>query len=174
MSRKLSYAGRLAPVALWMSLLFPGIARAQLSEAAAWAANVSNQYRMVLGVTYLTANNWEAKLDLYLPRESNGPSPTLVYIHGGGWVGGSKESSVLSLLPYLEMGWAAVNVEYRLARISLAPAAVEDCRCALRWVIQNAKPYNFDTGKHVVTGHSAGGRLSITTGTLPASAVLTC
>src|SRR5438477_2170677 len=46
--------------------------------------------------------------------------------------------------PYLEMGWAVVNVEYRLARASLAPAAVEDCRCALRWVIKNAKDYNFD------------------------------
>ncbi len=172
MSRNLFHARRLVPVALWMSLLFPGIARAQLSETAAWAASVSNQYRMVSGITYLTANNWEAKLDLYLPHEPSGPSPTLVYIHGGGWVGGTKESSVLSLLPYLEMGWAVVNVEYRLARISLAPAAVEDCRCALRWVIQNAKQYNFDTGKLVVTGHSAGGHLSLTTGMLPASAGL--
>jgi len=58
----------------------------------------------------------------------------LIYIHGGGWVGGSKESRVLRLLPWMEMGWAVVNVQYRLSDISLAPAAVEDCRCALRWV----------------------------------------
>src|SRR6266540_896823 len=132
MSHKRFYAGRLLPVALWMSLLFPGIARAQLSEAAAWAASVSNQYRMVPGITYLTANNWEAKLDLYLPRESNGPSPTLVYIHGGGWVGGSKESSVLSLLPYLEMGWAVVNVSiaWRASPWRRQPWRTADAPCA--------------------------------------------
>jgi acetyl esterase/lipase len=57
-----------------------------------------------------------------------------------------------------------------LGRVSEAPAAVEDCRCALRWVIRNAKQYGFDTGKIVVTGGSAGGHLALTTGLLPASA----
>ena len=112
----------------------PRFAEAQLSEPAAWSTQVRNQYRVVTNLTYLTANNWEAKLDLYLPRESSGPHPTILYFHGGGWTGGRKESSVLSFLPYLEMGWAVVNVEYRLARVSPAPAAVEDCLCALRWV----------------------------------------
>ena len=83
-----------------------------------------------------------------------------------------KETSTLRWLPYLEMGWTVVNVEYRLANVSLAPAAVEDCRCALRWIIQNAEKYNFDTNQIVVTGHSAGGHLSLTTGMLPASAGL--
>jgi len=142
------------------------------SERAGWVAQVGNDYRILAGVTYLTANNWEAKMDLYLPRYSPGPTPVVMYIHGGGWVGGSKETSLFSILPYLEMGWAVVNVEYRLGRISLAPAAVEDCRCALRWVIGHAKEYNMDASKIVVTGHSAGGHLSLTTGMLPASAGL--
>ena len=150
----------------------PHIAPAQLSESAAWSTQLSNQYRVVPNLTYMTANNWEAKLDLYLPRESAGPNPTLMYFHGGGWTGGSKEASVLTFLPYLEMGWSVVNVEYRLARVSLAPAAVEDCLCALRWVIRNAKEYGFDTSKIVVTGNSAGGHLALTTGMIPASAGL--
>jgi len=152
--------------------LLPINAPGQSPESAARAADISNKFRIVPNVTYLTANNWEAKLDVYTPREATGPNPTVIYIHGGGWVGGLKETSWLSLLPYLEAGWSVVNVEYRLARVSLAPAAVEDCRCALRWVIRNAKQYNFDTGKLVVTGHSAGGHLSLTTGMLPASAGL--
>ena len=61
---------------------------------------------------------------------------------------------------------------YRLARVSLAPGAVEDTRCALRWVIRNAGRYNFDTGKIVLTGRSAGGHLSLITGMLPASSSL--
>lgn len=145
-------------------------AQAQLSETAAWASTL--RYRIVPNVTYITANNFDAKLDIYTPQGAAAPVPTLIYIHGGGWVGGNKEGAILNILPYLEMGWAVVNVQYRLARISLAPAAVEDCRCALRWVIRNAKEYNFDVNKLVVSGHSAGGHLSLTTGMLPVSAGL--
>lgn len=63
-----------------------------------------------------------------------------------------------------------VNVEYRVASVSLAPAAVEDCRCALRWVYRHAQEYGFDTGKLVLDGHSAGGHLSLMTGMLNANA----
>ena len=152
--------------------LGPGVALAQSSDAAGWAAHLSNQYRVLPNVTYSTANNWDSTADLYLPRGADAPTPVLMYIHGGGWVGGTKEGSVLRLLPWLEMGWAVVNVEYRLGQVSLAPAAVEDCLCALRWVIRNAERYNIDPTRIVVTGNSAGGHLSLTTGMLPASAGL--
>jgi len=158
--------------ALWASLLSPTLAWGQLSESASWAATLANQYRITPNITYLTANNWEAKLDVYQPAKATAPTPTLIYIHGGGWVGGDRNGAFFNTLPYLEMGWAVVNVSYRLARVSLAPAAVEDCRCALRWVISKAKDYNFDISKLVVTGHSAGGHLSLMTGMLPASAGL--
>jgi acetyl esterase/lipase len=79
---------------------------------------------------------------------------------------GKKETSILWLLPYFQMGFSVVNVEYRLAEVSLAPAAVEDCRLALRWVLKNAKKYGFDTSRIVVTGGSAGGHLSLMTGML--------
>jgi acetyl esterase/lipase len=67
------------------------------------------------------------------------------------------------------MGWAAVNANYRLAP---APAAVEDARCVLRWVIQNAGKFPFDVDELVVTGDSAGSHLALTTGMLPESAGL--
>jgi acetyl esterase/lipase len=153
-------------------VLLASVGFGQSPESAARASDVNNRFRSVQNITYLTANNWEAKLDVYVPRENATPKPTLIYIHGGGWVGGAKETSLLAFLPYLEAGWLVVNVEYRLGRVSLAPAAVEDCRCALRWVIRNAKQYNFETSKIVVTGHSAGGHLALTTGMLPASAGL--
>ena len=136
--------------------------------SASWAATLGNDVRVVPNVTYLTASNWEARLDVYTPA-SAGPHPTILHIHGGGWTGGSKESVVLRLMPYLEMGFAVVNVTYRLARVSEAPAAVEDCRCALRWVIRNAGEYGFDVNRIVAMGYSAGGHLALTTGMLPAS-----
>ncbi|MEE2792343.1 MAG: alpha/beta hydrolase [Acidobacteriota bacterium] len=147
-------------------------AQAQLDDKAAWASHLSNTYRVVPNVTYHTANNRDNNVDLYLPRGTEGPTPVLIYIHGGGWRGGSKEGNVLRLLPWLEKGWAVVNVQYRLAAVSLAPAAVEDCLCALRWVIRNAEDYNIDTSRIVVTGNSAGGHLALTTAMIPASAGL--
>jgi acetyl esterase/lipase len=153
-----------------LALVFsPVAARAQTS--ASWAAVAANDFRIVPNITYLTANNFEAKLDVYTPS-APGPHPTVLHIHGGGWVGGTKESVVLRALPWLEMGFAVVNATYRLARVSEAPAAVEDCRCALRWIVQNAKEYNFDPARIVVTGYSAGGHLALTTGMLPVSAGL--
>jgi len=140
---------------------------AQLSDTASWTATVQNDFRVISNITYLKANNMELKVDVYLPRKAEGPAPTFIYYHGGGWVGGSKEANILRLLPYLEQGWAAVNVQYRLGQVSLAPAAVEDSLCALRWVARNAEEYGFDTDRLVVSGNSAGGHLALTSGMLP-------
>lgn len=137
-----------------------------------WTLEFANHYSVVPNITYLTANNYEAKLDIYERRDVQNAQPTLIYIHGGGWVGGTKESGFNKVLPYLEMGWNVVNVEYRLARVSLAPAAVEDCLCALRWVAANAKQHHIDASRLVVTGDSAGGHLALTTGMIPESAGL--
>ena len=147
-------------------------ALAQLSDTASWTSTVQLDYSSTPNITYLKANNVELKLDVYAPRNAQEPVPTLIYFHGGGWIAGAKEERVLQLLPYLEMGWAVVNVQYRLANISPAPAAVEDCLCALRWVIRNADQYGFNANKLVVSGTSAGGHLALTTGMLPASAGL--
>jgi acetyl esterase/lipase len=140
-------------------------------DAATWVAGIGSQYYVAPNIAYLTANTANATLDVYWPRPTGAstPVPTVVYFHGGGWTGGEKSVAVLRLLPYLEMGWAAVNVDYRL---TVAPAAVEDCRCALRWVIRNAGKYNFDVNALVMTGDSSGSHLALTTGMLPASAWL--
>jgi acetyl esterase/lipase len=145
---------------------------AQSASTADWAVTFANKYTVRPNITYLVANNYDDKLDVYQNRDASGPQPTLIYIHGGGWVGGTKEGSFAEVMPYLEMGWNVVNVEYRLGRISLAPAAVEDCLCALRWVGNHAKEYSIDLQRLVVTGHSAGGHLSLTTGMIPQSAGL--
>jgi acetyl esterase/lipase len=134
-------------------LLFScAMVHAQLSEKATWATQAQNRYVIKPNITYGVQNNFETKLDVYQRRDTTGPQPTIIYIHGGGWTGGSKETSVMALFPYFEMGWNVVNVEYRLERISPAPAAVEDCLCGLRWIGQHAKDYNIDPAKLVVTG----------------------
>lgn len=133
---------------------------------------ISHAYQVNLDVTYRTVNNWEAKLDILRPRQSTVPTPTVLYFHGGGWTQGSKDAGLTAALPYLEMGYAVVNVAYRLASVSLAPAAVEDARCALRWVYRNAKQYHFDLNRIVLTGNSAGGHLALIGGMLTEDAGL--
>jgi acetyl esterase/lipase len=138
----------------------------QPATAAEWSDLLSTNFDVQPNITYRRANNTDLKLDLYLPHDRPTPVAVLMFIHGGGWVSGMKEGDNLALAPYLQMGFAVVNVEYRLAENSPAPAAVEDCRCALHWVMNNAAHYNFDVNRIVVTGGSAGGHLALTTGLL--------
>jgi acetyl esterase/lipase len=138
----------------------------QPTTAAEWSDLLSTNYDVLENITYRHANNTDVKLDLYIPHDRPNAIPVVMFIHGGGWVAGTKEGWSLGLVPYLQMGFAAVNVEYRLAANSVAPAAVEDCRCALHWVMNNAAQYNFDVNRIVVTGGSAGGHLALTTGLL--------
>lgn len=126
------------------------------------------------GQTYASVSGRDLKLDVYVPSTKPvAPLPVLVNIHGGGWVFGSREGAALTALPYMQMGFAVVNIEYRLAKTALAPAAVEDALCALQWVGRNAKRYNFDMGKVVVTGTSAGGHLALTTGLIKPDSEMT-
>lgn len=139
------------------------------TDAASFAAELF-RYDVQPNIVYHTANNYESKLDVYTPPNVTHPVPVVIVIHGGGWIEGNKEGRVLEMMPYLQMGFAAVNVEYRLGRVSLAPAAVEDCRCALHWVFANAKQYHFDPERVVLQGGSAGGHLALTTGMLTPAA----
>ncbi|MGH9529513.1 MAG: alpha/beta hydrolase fold domain-containing protein [Terriglobales bacterium] len=133
------------------------------NDAASFAAELF-RYEVHPNIVYHVANNYEAKLDVYKPAAASQLTPVVVVIHGGGWIAGTKEERVLEMMPYLQMGFAAVNVEYRMTQVSLAPAAVEDCRCALHWVFANAKKYNFDPSRVVLQGGSAGGHLALMTG----------
>lgn len=156
---------KLVLLALMVFWSFPARAQ-QLSPEAKWATETAAEYESHPDIVYKKANQFECKLDVISATDKAQPRPTLIYIHGGGWVGGSKESAALRTLPFLAAGMNVVNVEYRLGPVSLAPAAVEDCRCALRWVYKHAKDYGFDLNHLVVNGHSAGGHLSLMTGML--------
>ena len=146
----------------------PGFA--QLSPVAEAAVHAANQYQTIPNVTYLTAGGVDLKLDVYQRRGATTPQPTIIYMHGGFWAAGNKEGAVMNLMPWFEMGWNVVNVEYRLAKVALAPAALEDCMCALRFIGNQAKTYNVDVNRIVVTGESAGGHLALSLGMIPESA----
>ena len=119
-------------------------------------------------IVYARAGNIDLRLEVITAGPVSQARPTVIFFHGGGWGHLMKEDRVMYLFPYLAQGMNAINVEYRLANQSPAPAAVEDARCALRWVHQHAEEYGFDPGKLVVSGESAGGHQALMTGMLDA------
>jgi acetyl esterase/lipase len=147
-------------------LFFAATAAAQQPD---WQDQIGFTWRIDSNVVYRTAGGHELKLDVYAPMKPASSSPVVIYFHGGGWVDGTKEVSLYRILPYLELGLPVVNADYRTAKFAPAPAAVEDCRCALRWVVRNAEKYHFDPKRIIVTGSSAGSHLALMTGMLRAA-----
>lgn len=102
-------------------------------------------------------------LDILYPAGPGAAArPAVVHIHGGGWyTGGKGGDSTLKLLNTLaENGYVGVSIAYRLSDEAKFPAAVEDCRLALRWLRANAAKYRIDPDQIGAIGASAGGHLS--------------
>ncbi len=98
------------------------------------------------------------KLDLYMPEKLDGRAPLVVWIHGGGWQGGTK--NVMPLGRLIPMGYAVASIEYRLSREAVFPAQLEDCKAALRWLKRHADEYGYRADRIGVWGASAGGHLA--------------
>ncbi|MDP5081203.1 MAG: alpha/beta hydrolase [Winogradskyella sp.] len=122
-------------------------------------------YIAQIDTIYHAVDSWEGRIDLYTNPTSDKPTPIVLNIHGGGWHHGVKESQT-SFGSFFNNGFAVANVEYRLVDVAPAPAAIEDVRCALIYLLNNAKALNIDTTKIVIMGTSAGGHLALMAGLL--------
>lgn len=113
---------------------------------------------------YVPDGDAAQSLDIYYPEQpSEKPLPLLVWIHGGGWQGGSK-----SQMPYMSLlakGYVAASIEYRFSQKAKFPAQIQDCQAAIRWLRANAKKYSIDPARVGVGGGSAGGHLAALVGT---------
>ncbi len=107
----------------------------------------------------------ELKLDLYLPKKGTPPYPAIVFIHGGGWSRGYKQKYRRQASYFADKGIVCACITYRLSGEAKFPAAIEDCKCGVRWVRANAEKYEIDENKIAVVGGSAGGHLAGLVGT---------
>jgi len=98
---------------------------------------------------------------IYRPTEAQGPQPTLVFYHGGGYIacGISSHERLCSRLARMAE-CAVVSVDYRLAPEHVFPAAVEDAFTALKWVAHHGAGYGLDVKRLAIGGDSAGGTLA--------------
>jgi len=99
----------------------------------------------------MTLNFWKV--------ESKKPTPLLVHIHGGGWLGGKKNETANP--NELKKGYSFASIDYRLAGVKLLPAAVHDAARAIQFLRTKAKEWNFDPNRIAVIGGSAGAASSL-------------
>jgi len=103
-------------------------------------------------------------LDLYSPKDHSKPHPGLLFIHGGGWKGGDKSIYKAYGIHFASRGYVVASVGYRLSGEAGYPAAVNDTKCAVRWMRSEAKRLNVDPDHLGVAGGSAGGHLALLVG----------
>jgi acetyl esterase/lipase len=126
-------------------------------------APTPNPVEKVTSISYAEEEALQ-RLDVYTPAQIDGPYPTVLAIHGGGFAAQSK-SMYAELGPYFaKQGFAFVAIDYRLAPEHTYPAQVSDSFCALAWLHANDDEYGFDTSRVVVLGGSAGGYLAAMVG----------
>ena len=99
-------------------------------------------------------------LDVYFPEGAEGPLPTIVSIHGGGYVYGSKEIYHRYCMDLARRGFACVNFNYRLAPKWKFPTPLADTNAVLEWVQKNAAAYHMDPEHVFLVGDSAGAQLA--------------
>ena len=112
-------------------------------------------------LTYASRDRVELLLDLYLPAEPVGrPTPVIVFLHGGGWSGGTRTTGPDFRRYFAQDGFAMASIEYRLTPSIAFPANVEDVRTAVRWLKANAAAHALDPDRICLWGTSAGGHLA--------------
>ncbi|MBI5771540.1 MAG: sulfatase-like hydrolase/transferase [Verrucomicrobia bacterium] len=125
--------------------------------------------KRIANQTYTQTPQGAQLLDLYVPQKTPAkPLPVVLWIHGGGWKSGSKESCPLTWLA--AEGYAVVSLGYRLSWAARWPAQLEDARAAIRWLRTHAAKYALDPAHVVVSGGSSGGNLAGVVGTAPVAA----
>ena len=113
------------------------------------------------GLEFANPDNQHLQLNLARPKTGSGPFPAVVCIHGGGFRAGTREGYDSLCVKLAQQGYVAVTITYRLSPAYRFPAAVQDCKAAVRWLRAHAAQYHVDPARIGATGGSAGGHLAL-------------
>ena len=111
-------------------------------------------------IAYGPKEKWNL-LDVYLPRKRGKKVPTIISIHGGGWVYGTKETYQFFGLSLAKNGFAFVNFNYQLAPEVEFPSELDDINRAMHWVAKHGSEYHLDLDNIFIIGDSAGGQMAM-------------
>jgi acetyl esterase/lipase len=102
--------------------------------------------------------------EIAYPKNASALLPAIVFIHGGGWIGGTyKQSPIIQIA---HAGYFAASIEYRLSNVAKWPAQIQDSKLGVRWLRANAAQYHVDPNRIGAWGESAGGHLVACLGTM--------
>lgn len=146
-----------------VTLLFCSFATAHSQSTAEGSSSAIEKKTFV----YKTVGKTPIHADLYRPANDDRIKPVIVWIHGGGLIGGSRGGlREEQKQVYLTAGYSVVSIDYRLAPETKIPAIVDDVKDALEWVRKNGRSLlKIDPARIFVVGHSAGGYLALMAGT---------
>lgn len=107
---------------------------------------------------------WQ-KLDLYLPKDGNGPFPFVMFIHGGSWNFGDKaDDQFTPFKQLLDHGYALASINYALLSDENYPAGLRDCVMAAKYLTDNAKTFDLNPEAFFIAGDSSGGHYALLLG----------
>ncbi len=145
------------------------------------AAQTCTLYEALTYATYVDAGGTTRRLllDLRTPAAVSAPTPVVIWVHGGGWEGGTRTPIPSRAANMCAQGYAVASVDYRLTNVARWPAQIHDVKAAVRWLRSRAGTYNLDPARFAAWGSSAGAHLAamlgtsgdVTTGTVGSAAV---
>jgi len=124
---------------------------------------VTENIAVEMDVVYATIDGRELKLDIAVPRILAAPAPAVVDIQGGAWR--RSQNSAEDAKFWAGYGFVGVSIAHRTSDVAVFPAAIHDCKAAIRWLRANAQKYSIDPDRIGVTGFSSGGNLAALLGT---------
>lgn len=154
------------PVAVMAILGFAFSTSAAEEPAQTPEFQVPDGVEIIKGIPYCADGHIKHKLDIL--RLKDAPKdlmPAIVWIHGGGFRGGTTSQGYRHIMRFVQRGYLGVSVDYRWSTEAIFPAQLQDCKCAIRFLRAHAKEYNLDPDRIGVWGGSAGGNLVAMLGT---------
>lgn len=147
------------------TLLFLAVATASFAQQpnsapTKLAVDVTTALEFHAGLVYARFGKREMQLDLWRPKEAKQPLPAIVCIHGGGWFKGDRNSMANLAQALAAKGYVTATISYRLSGEAKFPAAIQDCKAAVRFLRANAAKFVINANAIGVTGLSAGGHLA--------------
>jgi acetyl esterase/lipase len=121
---------------------------------------MAQDIRVQKDIPYAAVDGKTLSLDLYMPEGVPSP-PLVVWVHGGAWTNGSKDS-----VPphFVRAGIATASVDFRQSTDAKFPAQVHDIKAAIRFLRASASRYGYRTDRVAISGSSSGGHLAALVG----------
>jgi acetyl esterase len=144
------------PVWVWRSLML----HIQPRERRRFSENPIDSVEYFNDIDYVGSGDRAQRLDVILPRVSEGPLPVYVYFHGGGWTSGDKAVLTRYCASQAETGMVVVNVNYRMATRFHMQHIMQDANAAAAWVVEHIAQFGGDPSRIILGGDSAGGQIA--------------